>query len=79
MTAALQEAFFRSLLSWRVEAEMADRKISALAALTAPADNDLFVVVDASEAADADKNKSLTFEALHRSVGDGTASPSISF
>ena len=59
---------------------MADRKISALSALTAPADNDLFVVVDASEAADADKNKSLTFQTLHKSVGDGTAaSPSISF
>ena len=59
---------------------MADRKISALSALTAPADNDLFVVVDDSEAADADKNKSLTFQALHKSVGDGTAaSPSISF
>jgi hypothetical protein len=59
---------------------MADRKISALTALTAPANNDLFVVVDASEAADADKNKSLTFQTLHKTVGDGTASaPSISF
>ena len=59
---------------------MADRKISALSGLTAPADNDLFVVVDASEAADADKNKNLTFQLLHRSVGDGTAAaPSISF
>ena len=59
---------------------MADRKISVLSALTAPADNDLFVVVDASEAAAADKNKNLTFQTLHKSVGDGTAaSPSISF
>ena len=59
---------------------MADRKISSLTALTAPADNDLFVVVDTSEAANANKNKSLTFQTLHRGVGDGTAaSPSISF
>ncbi len=59
---------------------MADRTISALSALTAPANNDLFVVVDVSEAANANKNKSLTFQTLHKSVGDGTAaSPSISF
>ena len=59
---------------------MADSKISSLTGLTAPAANDLFVVVDQSEASDADKNKKLTFETLHRGVGDGTASsPSISF
>ena len=59
---------------------MADRTISALSELTAPANNDLFVVVDVSEATDAAKNKNLTFQTLHKSVGDGTASsPSISF
>ena len=36
---------------------MADRKISALTELTAPASGDLFPVVDISEADNADKNK----------------------
>ena len=59
---------------------MADRTISSLTELTAPADTDLFVVVDQSEVANADKNKKLTFQTLHKTVGDGTAaSPSISF
>ena len=59
---------------------MADKRISDLSGLTDPANDDLFVVVDISESADAAKNKKLTFQTLHRSVGDGTAaSPSISF
>ena len=59
---------------------MADKKISGLTGLTAPADGDEFVVVDISEAADADKNKKITFQNLHKTVGDGAAaSPSISF
>ena len=59
---------------------MADRKISQLASLIAPAALDDFVVVDASEASSADKNKRLSFSVLHKAVPDGTATdPSISF
>ena len=59
---------------------MADRKISQLASLIAPAALDDFVVVDASEASSADKNKRLSFSILHKAVPDGTVTdPSISF
>ena len=59
---------------------MANRKISQLAALTAPAANDLLVVVDVSEADNADKNKQLSFSTLHKTAPDGTESaPAISF
>ena len=40
---------------------MANRKISDLTALTAPATGDLLPIVDISEAAAADKNKKITF------------------
>ena len=40
---------------------MADRKLSALTELTAPASGDQFLALDASEALDADKNKRVTF------------------
>ena len=59
---------------------MADRAISTLVALTAPASNDVFVVVDASEPASADKNKQLSFSTLHKTAPDGSVtSPSIGF
>jgi len=59
---------------------MADRKISQLAQLLAPNATDEFVVVDSSEAANADKNKKLLFSTLHKTVPDGTtAAPAISF
>ena len=45
---------------------MADRKISDLTALTAPAAGDLVPIVDVSEAAAADKNKKITFQDLQR-------------
>ena len=59
---------------------MADRKISALTALTSPAEGDLLPVVDVSEAADASKNKSITLSTLFRRLPDGSAgSPAIGF
>ena len=59
---------------------MADKKISQLAALTAPVSSDLFVVVDVSEADNADKNKQMSFGTLHKSAPDGAVdAPSIGF
>ena len=59
---------------------MADRKISALTALTSPATGDLVPIVDVSEAANADKNKSITFGTVFRSLPNGsTGAPSIGF
>jgi hypothetical protein len=52
---------------------MANRKISALSALTAPVANDLLLVVDQSEAADADKNKKITYEDLLTNAPIGSA------
>ncbi len=51
--------------------EMTDRKISELSALTAPADADYVPVIDASETADASKNKSLTLARLKTFIGAG--------
>ncbi len=48
---------------------MTDRKISELTALTAPADADYVPIIDASETADADKNKSLTLARLKTFFG----------
>ena len=45
---------------------MANRKISDLTALTAPATGDYVPIVDISEAAAADKNKRITFQNLQR-------------
>lgn len=45
---------------------MADRKISDLTALTAPASGDYLPIVDISEAAAASKNKRITFQDLQR-------------
>ena len=59
---------------------MADRKISALTALTSPAEGDLLPVVDISEAANADKNKNITLGTLFRRLPDGSeGAPSIGF
>lgn len=59
---------------------MADRKITDLAALTAPVATDLLPIIDVSEAANVDKNKSVTLGTLFRTLPDGTAgAPSIAF
>jgi hypothetical protein len=59
---------------------MANRKISDLTALTAPASGDLLPIVDISEAASADKNKKITYGELLASIPLGSAaSPSIAF
>ena len=59
---------------------MADRKISALTGLTSPAEGDLLPVVDVSEAADANKNKSITLGTLFRRLPDGSeGAPAIGF
>jgi len=59
---------------------MANRKISDLTALTAPATGDLLPIVDISEAAAADKNKKITFGELFASILAGTAAaPSVAF
>ncbi len=58
---------------------MADRKISDLTALTTTATGDLIPIVDVSEAAAADKNKSITvqelFQGIPGNVGIGLESP----
>ena len=53
---------------------MADRKITELASLTSPATGDLIPVVDISEAANVNKNKTLTFGQAFRSLPNGSAS-----
>jgi hypothetical protein len=59
---------------------MANRKISDLTALTAPATGDLLPIVDISEAAAADKNKKITYgELLANAPAGSAAAPSISF
>lgn len=59
---------------------MADRKISQLTELTAPAAADTFVVVDASVADSSLKNKQIKFETIHKAAPDGTeTAPAISF
>jgi hypothetical protein len=59
---------------------MTNRKISDLAALTAPATGDLLPIVDISEAAAADKNKKITYGELLASAAVGSAAaPSFSF
>jgi hypothetical protein len=59
---------------------MANRKISDLTALTAPATGDLLPIVDISEVAAADKNKKITYGELLASAPAGSAAaPSFSF
>ena len=52
---------------------MADRKVSALTELTAPATGDLLHVVDISEAANSAKNKKIQYTTLLRNLPDGSA------
>jgi len=59
---------------------MANRRITDLTALTAPATGDLLPIVDISEAAAADKNKKITYGELLASAPAGSAAaPSFSF
>ena len=59
---------------------MANRRISDLTALTAPATGDLLPIVDISEALAADKNKKITYGELLASAPAGSAAaPSFSF
>jgi len=59
---------------------MADRKISELSALSSPAEGDLLPIVDVSEAANVDKNKSITFATLFRTLDSGSVgAPAIGF
>ena len=59
---------------------MADRKLSALTELTTPAGGDQFLVLDASESTDANKNKRVQFTTLCDHVPDGSvAAPSLGF
>jgi hypothetical protein len=52
---------------------MADRKITALAELTAPVAADLLPIIDSSEAANADKNKKIQYTTLLRNLPAGSA------
>jgi hypothetical protein len=59
---------------------MANRKITAMAALTAPATDDVLAIVDVSEAAAVDKNKKITVQELFKGAPSGTESaPGIAF
>ena len=59
---------------------MANRKITDMTALTAPAEADVLPIVDVSEAAAADKNKKITVQELFKGVPDGTAAaPGLAF
>ena len=59
---------------------MANRKISSMTALTAPATDDVLPIVDVSEAAAADKNKKITVQELFKGAPSGTESaPGIAF
>lgn len=59
---------------------MANRKITELNALTAPAASDVLPIVDISETSNALKNKKITYEDLLSNAPNGTAAaPSISF
>ena len=59
---------------------MANRKITAMTALTAPATDDVLPIVDVSEASATDKNKKITVQELFKGAPDGTESaPGIAF
>ena len=59
---------------------MANRKITAMTALTAPAEGDVLPIVDVSEAAATDKNKKITVQELFKGAPSGTESaPGIAF
>ena len=59
---------------------MANRKITELTALTAPAADDVLPIIDVSEGVDANKNKKITFGSFTSGANPGSASlPSIAF
>ena len=59
---------------------MANRKITAMTAHTAPATDDVLPIVDVSEAAAVDKNKKITVQELFKGAPSGTESaPGIAF
>jgi hypothetical protein len=59
---------------------MADRKITDLTELTAPAADDLLPIIDSSEATNTNKNKKIKYETLNRNLPSGTAgAPSLAF
>ena len=59
---------------------MANRKITELTALTAPAVDDILPIIDISEGADVNKNKKITYAELLASAPDGTVgAPGFSF
>tara|TARA_B100001093_G_scaffold519168_1_gene606932 strand:+ start:10928 stop:12025 length:1098 start_codon:yes stop_codon:yes gene_type:complete len=59
---------------------MADRKISDLTELTNPVSQDTFLVIDADESDNSQKNKKITYENILAKIPNGTeSSPSISF
>ena len=59
---------------------MADRKLSVLTELTAPASDDEFLVLDTSESNSADKNKKIRYDTLLTEIPAGTVTaPSLGF
>ena len=59
---------------------MANRKLSALTALTAPASDDVFLVLDSSESSDSAKNKKIEFGTLFTELPVGAVdAPSFGF
>lgn len=59
---------------------MANRKLSALTALTAPESNDVFLVLDSSEGTDSAKNKKIEFGTLFTELPVGAVdAPSFGF
>ena len=58
---------------------MADRKLSQLTELTAPASNDEFLVLDVSESNNADKNKKIEYGTLLTEVPVEVTAPSLGF
>ena len=59
---------------------MANRKITSLVALAAPAIDDVLPIIDISETGNDLKNKKITYGELFKSLPDGTAiAPSVAF
>jgi hypothetical protein len=59
---------------------MADRKITDLTELTAPAADDLLPIVDSSEATAANKNKKIQYGTFLRNLPSGTVgAPSLAW
>lgn len=59
---------------------MADKKLSNLTELTAPASDDEFLVLDTSESVAADKNKKISYETLLTEIPAGSVTaPSLGF